>query len=87
MVDWVENVVEGDIGIRAPCKLRKMTRHPHPTSVPDLEVRGPLDLVVMVYLVGWSHQTDLRKSCPQPCPSGCIQSSLLSIATELEERC
>ena len=56
MVDGVENVVGGDFEICSPCKLGKMTRHPHPASAPDPLVQGPLDLVVMD-LAGPNKQT------------------------------
>lgn len=47
MMDGVENVVERDLGVCAPCKLGKMTRHPHPAVEPAPIVEGPLNLVVM----------------------------------------
>ena len=56
MVDGVENVGGGDLKICSPCKLGKMTRHPHPASALDPLVQGPMDLVVMD-LAGPNKQT------------------------------
>ena len=42
----VENVV-GKFDFCTPCKLAKMTRHPHFAAVPDPDLHGPLNLVVM----------------------------------------
>ena len=52
----MENVVKGDLGVCAPCKLGEMIRHPHPTAELDPYVQRSVDLVVMD-LVGPNKRT------------------------------
>lgn len=40
------DVVEEDLGVCAPCKLGKMTRHPHFFAKPNRAVEGYVDLLV-----------------------------------------